>query len=132
MQELLDKPNPKDILGFIPPKNVLGKKSKLAINNKPEIFQEILNYLLNIELELKPSKIDNQSLYLQSSLRKSLQFYLDKITNFTKKKKPCWDIRKQNQNTITIRRINVKNQTLRNNVYLKAHINRRRNCSTNR
>ncbi|CAM3436138.1 DNA polymerase III subunit delta [Arcobacter aquimarinus] len=66
----IGQPNPKDILGFIPPKNVWEKKSKLAINIKPEIFQEILNYLLNIELELKSSKIDNQSLYLQSSLRK--------------------------------------------------------------
>jgi len=62
--------NPKEILGFIPPKNVWEKKSKLAINIKPEIFQQILEYLLNIELELKSSKINNQSLYLQSSLRK--------------------------------------------------------------
>ena len=66
----IGQPNPKDILGFIPPKNIWEKKSKLAINIKPEIFQEILNYLLNIELDLKSSKIDNQSLYLQSSLRK--------------------------------------------------------------
>ena len=66
----IGQPNPKEILGFIPPKNVWEKKSKLAINKKPELFQEILEYLLNIELELKSSKIDNQSLYLQSSLRK--------------------------------------------------------------
>ena len=66
----IGQPNPKDILGFIPPKNIWEKKSKLAINIKPEIFQEILDYLLNIELDLKSSKIDNQSLYLQSSLRK--------------------------------------------------------------
>jgi DNA polymerase-3 subunit delta len=66
----LGQPNPKDILGFIPPKNIWEKKSKLAINKKPEVFQEILEYLLNIELEFKTSKIDNQSSYLQASLRK--------------------------------------------------------------
>jgi DNA polymerase III subunit delta len=66
----LGQPNPKEILGFIPPKNVWEKKSKLAINIKPEVFQEILEYLLNIELDFKTSKIDNQSLYLQASLRK--------------------------------------------------------------
>jgi DNA polymerase-3 subunit delta len=64
------QPNPKEILGFIPPKNVWEKKSKLAINKKPEVFQEILEYLLNIELDFKSSKIDDQSLYLQASLRK--------------------------------------------------------------
>ena len=66
----IGQPNPKDILGFIPPKNIWEKNSKLAINRKPEVFQEILEYLLNIELEFKTSKIDNQSLYLQASLRK--------------------------------------------------------------
>lgn len=63
-------PNPKEILGFIPPKNIWEKKSKLAINIKPEVFQKMLEYLLNIELELKSSKIDNQNLYLQATLRK--------------------------------------------------------------
>jgi DNA polymerase-3 subunit delta len=66
----IGQPNPKEILGFIPPKNVWEKKSKLAINKKPEVFQEILEYLLNIELDFKSSKIDDQSLYLQASLRK--------------------------------------------------------------
>lgn len=64
------QPNPKDILGFIPPKNIWDKKSKLAINIKPEIFQNIFEYLLNIELDFKSSKIDDQNLYLQASLRK--------------------------------------------------------------
>ena len=64
------QPNPKEILGFVPPKNVWEKKSKLAINKKPEVFQEILEFLLNIELDFKSSKIDDQSLYLQASLRK--------------------------------------------------------------
>lgn len=63
-------PNPKEILGFIPPKNVWEKKTRLAINIKPELFLEILDYLLEIELELKTSKIDNTNLYLQACLRK--------------------------------------------------------------
>lgn len=66
----MGQPNPKEILGFIPPKNIWEKKSKLAINIKPEVFEEIFNYLLDIELDFKSSKIDNQSLYLQSCLRK--------------------------------------------------------------
>ena len=63
-------PNPKEILGFIPPKDIWNKKSKLAINIKPEVFQDMLEYLLDIELEFKSSKIDNQNLYLQACLRK--------------------------------------------------------------
>lgn len=66
----IGQPNPKEILGFIPPKNIWEKKSKLAINIKPEIFEEIFNFLLQIELDFKTSKIDKQSLYLQASLRK--------------------------------------------------------------
>lgn len=66
----IGQPNPKDILGFVPPKNVWEKKAKLAINRKPEVFQSMLEYLLNIELEFKTSKIDDQNLYLQATLRK--------------------------------------------------------------
>lgn len=66
----MGSPNAKEILGFVPPKNVWEKKSRLAINIKPELFLKILDYLLNIELELKSSKISNQNLYLQASLRK--------------------------------------------------------------
>lgn len=62
--------NAKEILGFIPPKNVWEKKTRLAIGIKAERFLEILNYLLKIELELKSSKISNQNLYLQACLRK--------------------------------------------------------------
>lgn len=62
--------NAKEILGFVPPKNVWEKKSRLAINIKPELFLKVLDYLLNIELELKTSKISNQNLYLQACLRK--------------------------------------------------------------
>ena len=63
-------PNPKEILGFIPPKNIWEKKSKLAINIKPEVFADMMEYLLDIELEFKTSKITNQNLYLQATLRK--------------------------------------------------------------
>ncbi len=63
-------PNAKEILGFIPPKNIWDKKTKLAISIKPKRFQEILEYLLELELQLKSSKIDNQNLFLQASLRK--------------------------------------------------------------
>ncbi len=66
----IGQPNPKEILGFIPPKDVWAKKAKLAINIKPEAYEEILEYLLNIELELKTSKIDKAQSYIQSSLRK--------------------------------------------------------------
>lgn len=63
-------PNAKEILGFIPPKNIWEKKTKLAISIKPEKFQEMFEYLLELELLLKSSKIDNQNLFLQASLRK--------------------------------------------------------------
>ena len=63
-------PNPKEILGFNPPRKIWDKKSKIAINIKPEIYKEMLQYLLNLELEFKTSKITNQNLYLQASLRK--------------------------------------------------------------
>lgn len=63
-------PNPKEILGFIPPKDIWNKKSKLAINIKPEVFAKMLEFLLDIELKFKTSKIDNQNLYLQANLRK--------------------------------------------------------------
>ena len=62
--------NAKEILGFVPPKNVWEKKSRLAISIKPEKFLEILEYLLNLELELKSSKISDSNIYLQASLRK--------------------------------------------------------------
>ncbi len=63
-------PNPKEILGFIPPKKIWERKSKIAINIKPEVYLEMLEFLLNLELDFKTSKITNQSLYLQASLRK--------------------------------------------------------------
>ncbi len=66
--------NAKEILGFVPPKNVWDKKSRLAINIKPKLFLEIFDFLLKIELELKSSKVSNQNLYLQACLRKFTVF----------------------------------------------------------
>ncbi len=66
---LFGTPNAKEILGFIPPKNIWEKKTKLAISIKPKKFQEMFEYLLELELQLKSSKIDNQNLFLQASLR---------------------------------------------------------------
>lgn len=63
-------PNPKEILGYNPPSHIWNKKSKLAINIKPQTFKDMLEYLLNIELELKTSKINNHNIYLQACLRK--------------------------------------------------------------
>ncbi|MGM0518612.1 MAG: DNA polymerase III subunit delta [Campylobacterota bacterium] len=66
----ISTPNPKEILGFNPPRKIWERKSKIAINIKPEVYLEMLQYLLNIELEFKTSKITNQNLYLQACLRK--------------------------------------------------------------
>lgn len=68
-------PNAKEILGFVPPKNIWEKKTKLAISIKPELFLEIFEYLLELELLLKSSKIDNQNLFLQANLRKFTVFF---------------------------------------------------------
>src|SRR5574344_29736 len=62
--------NAKEILGYIPPKHIWDAKAKLAINKNPKQFQDILEYLLKIELDFKTSKISNQNLYLQAALRK--------------------------------------------------------------
>lgn len=62
--------NAKEILGYVPPKNIWEKKSRLAINIKPEKFLEILEYLLSVELELKSSKIIDTNIYIQAILRK--------------------------------------------------------------
>ncbi|RXJ98552.1 DNA polymerase III subunit delta [Arcobacter sp. CECT 8986] len=63
-------PNAKEILGFVPPKNIWEKKTKLAISIKPEIFQKMFEFLLNLELEIKSTRINKQNLFLQASLRK--------------------------------------------------------------
>ena len=62
--------NPKEILGFIPPKNIWEKKRKFAMSIKPQNFLEIFDFLTALELELKSGKIKNQDIFLQASLRK--------------------------------------------------------------
>lgn len=62
--------NPKEILGYVPPKVIWEKKAKLAIGIKPQIFLKMLDYLNNLELELKTSKIPDQNIYVQSCLIK--------------------------------------------------------------
>lgn len=62
--------NAKEILGYVPPKAIWEKKAKLAIAIKPQLFLKMLDYLNNLELELKSSKIPDQNIYLQSCLIK--------------------------------------------------------------
>lgn len=63
-------PNAKEILGFVPPKAVWEKKSKLAIAIKPNIFLKMMEFLNHLELELKTLKINDQNAYVQAHLRK--------------------------------------------------------------
>ncbi|RBQ27312.1 MULTISPECIES: DNA polymerase III subunit delta [Arcobacteraceae] len=67
--------NPVEILGYNPPKHIWEAKSKLAINIKPKQFLKMLEFILNLELEMKTSKIDNINLYLQASLRKFIVLF---------------------------------------------------------
>jgi len=62
--------NAKEILGYVPPKAIWDKKAKLAIAIKPQQFLNMLNYLNNLELELKSSKIPDQNIYLSACLIK--------------------------------------------------------------
>lgn len=63
-------PDAKEILGFMPPKKIWEDKCKLAISIHPKKFQAMLEYLNNLELELKTLKINDQNAYVQASLRK--------------------------------------------------------------
>lgn len=63
-------PNAKEILGFVPPKAIWEKKTRLAISIKPEQFLEMFEFLNNLELELKSSKINDANAYIQATLRK--------------------------------------------------------------
>jgi len=64
------QPNAKEILGFFPPKQIWEKKSRLAISIKPKKYLDMLQFILDLELELKSSKIDQPKIYLQAMLRK--------------------------------------------------------------
>jgi len=63
-------PNAREILGYVPPQNIWEKKTKLAIKIKPETFLELFNFLNELELDLKSSKIPDHNAYIQASLRK--------------------------------------------------------------
>lgn len=39
----ISEPNPKEILGFVPPKNIWEKKTKLAINKNQKFFKKFWN-----------------------------------------------------------------------------------------
>lgn len=63
-------PDAKEILGYVPPSYIWEKKSRLAINIKPEKFLELFDFLGKLELDLKSSKIPDHNAYIQASLRK--------------------------------------------------------------
>jgi DNA polymerase-3 subunit delta len=64
------QPNAKEILGFVPPKQVWEKRARLAIGIKLEKYLDMLEFLNETELHLKTmSALDGNS-YLQASLRK--------------------------------------------------------------
>lgn len=63
-------PSPKEILGFSPPKHIWEKKARLAISIKPQKFQQMLDFVLGLELELKTSKIDQPKTYVIAMLSK--------------------------------------------------------------
>lgn len=63
-------PNAKEILGFMPPKAVWEKKTRLAISIKPERFLEMFEFLNELELQLKSSKINDTNAFIQATLRK--------------------------------------------------------------
>ncbi len=62
-------PVAKEILGFTPPKKVWEDKCKLAISIHPKKFQNLFEFLNNLELELKSAKINDQNAYIQAKLR---------------------------------------------------------------
>lgn len=63
-------PNAREILGYTPPNHIWEKKSRLAINIKPEKFLELFEFLSKLELDLKSSKIPDHNAYIQATLRK--------------------------------------------------------------
>ncbi|MEA1913681.1 MAG: DNA polymerase III subunit delta [Campylobacterota bacterium] len=66
----IGQPNAKEILGYSPPKPIWEKKARLAISIKPQKYLEMLRFILDLELELKSSKIDQPKTYIQAMLRK--------------------------------------------------------------
>jgi len=61
--------NIKEIWGYPLPKNIANKQASLATKYKKEDFLYMLNFLQDLELELKSSKIDDANAYVQAKLR---------------------------------------------------------------
>ncbi len=63
-------PNAKEILGYAPPKHIWEKKTRLALSIKPQKFEAMLQFLFELELELKSSKVDQPKTYTTAMLSK--------------------------------------------------------------
>jgi DNA polymerase-3 subunit delta len=61
--------NIKEIWGYNLPKNIANTQASLATKYKKEDFLYMLNFLQDLELELKSSKIDDTNAYVQAKLR---------------------------------------------------------------
>ena len=61
--------NIKEIWGYPLPKNIANTQANLATKYKKEDFLYMLNFLQDLELELKSSKIDDANAYVQAKLR---------------------------------------------------------------
>ena len=61
--------NIKEIWGYLLPKNIANTQANLATKYKKEDFLYMLNFLQDLELELKSSKIDDANAYVQAKLR---------------------------------------------------------------
>ena len=61
--------NIKEIWGYNLPKNIANTQASLATKYKKEEFLYMMNYLQDLELELKSSKIDDTNAYVQAKLR---------------------------------------------------------------
>ena len=64
--------NPKDILGYIPPKFVVDEKANLSMRIKPNQYKKIFEALIDAELDIKLYKGDKSSV-LYSVIFKILQ-----------------------------------------------------------
>ena len=61
--------NIREIWGYNLPKNIANTQASLATKYKKEDFLYMMNYLQDLELELKTSKIDDINAYVQAKLR---------------------------------------------------------------
>lgn len=59
-----------EIIGFKPPPKIANQKMQIATKNKTSSLIAVLNYLQEVELDLKSSKIDDKEGYFYSSVSK--------------------------------------------------------------